>query len=202
MAKNDKKSATPEVDEEELLLQQSLAEFDAEGGEIVATSGFAPYVKPYVGLLLRFTPVMTDATNPEFIRHVCLWNGKGPEDILQGATGPVASAEAVDIKPGEVFSMSDYKGIPFEDMMGLKVVAICTEMRAMPPKNGKPRADMFVFKAKLLPDDKKAFEDRKSARMAAISAAKRALAAKEEEVRVNGLPVTPSTPAGQQALRS
>jgi hypothetical protein len=200
MAKNHKGTAAPEVDEEAEALAAAEAEFDAEGGEVVAASGFAPYIKPTVGGLYRFMPLMIDATNPEFIRNVCQWEGPG---VLQASTGPVASAEAVEVQPGELFTFSDYKGIPFELMNGLKVTALCTERRPMPAgKDGKPRSPMYVFKTKLSEDDAKTFVARKTAQLSAANIARKALAAKDKEAAVNGLPVSPSTAGAQQSLRS
>jgi len=193
------------VDEDEIDLDAATAEFDAEtaGAEAIVGSSFAPYFKPSIGSILRFTVLYQDATNPSFVRNVCQHNGDKP---LMCATGPVASAEPVEVEPGGVFSISDYKGIPFELLQGLKAKSLCNELRAMPPiadgKGGfKPRSPMFIFKTVLDSEDVKVFNERKKAQMDQANVARRLQVARENETRVNGLPVTPTsavTPQQQQ----
>lgn len=189
-----------EIDEDEAALVAARAEFESAEGEKVATSSFAPYIKPHVGGIYRFTPLFIDAANPEFIRNVCRWEGDKP---LMAATGPVDSPEAVEVKKGELFTFSDYKGIDFEGLNGLNAIAMCTEMKKLGPlPNGKPRSPMFVFETKLSADDAKRFTARKADRLHQFQEAKRLSEAKEAADRVNGLPVTPSTGTTQHQLRS
>lgn len=199
--KNDKKAheknAPVETElDEAALLAQAQAEFDSAEGETVVGSGFPPYLKPQVGTLYKFRPVMTDARNPKFVRHTVIHLGK---TAIVCQTGPVDDAEVVEVQPGELYSISDYKGIPFDDLMGLEVLAICKERRKMAPlPDGQTRAPMFIFDFKLSAADKLVFEDRKKARMTAEATAARLGAAAAHTAHVNGLPVTPSAVAPRQ----
>jgi hypothetical protein len=194
----------PEADyDEEAALASARAEFDADGSyEKVASGGFPPYIKPTVGAIYEMTPLWQDASNPEFVRNVCRWEADKP---LMAMTGPVASPEPVEVRKGDLFSISDYAGLEFLDLMGLRVKVLVDGMRPLPPgRDGKHRNPMFVFVPKLKAEDKKTFEDRKASRLVNIQAQKNALAARDAEARVNALPVTPSsavTPS-QQQLRS
>jgi hypothetical protein len=136
------------------------------------------------------------------VRNVCRWEADKP---LMASTGPVSSPEPVEVEKGGLVSISDYAGIEFLDMMGLRVKLVVTGMRPLPPgRDGKHRNPMFVFKPFLSAADAKTFEDRKAARIAGANAQRNALAARDAEARVNALPVTPSsavTPS-QQQLRS
>lgn len=189
MAKNDKKQHAqhaPEELDEAALLAQAQAEFESAEGETVVGSGFPPYLKPQVGILYRFKPVQTDARNPKFVRHTVVHQGTAP---ITCATGPVDDAEPVEVAPGELYSISDYKGIPFDDLMGLDVLAFCKERRKMNNlPDGSTRAPMFIFDFKLKTADKATFEERKRARMSAEAAAMRLGAAAAHQAQVNGLP--------------
>jgi hypothetical protein len=206
MAKNDKnhtaktQGAPDTGDDEEALVAAALAEFgqDADLKE-VASGGFPPYVKPFVGAKYDFTPLWQDASNPEFVRNVCRWEA---DKSIMASTGPVASPEPVEVEKGGLVSISDYAGIEFLDMMGLRVRLVVTGMRPLPPgRDGKHRNPMFVFKPFLSSADAKIMEDRKAARIVGAQAQQRALAARDAEARVNSLPLTPTsavTPAQQQ----
>ncbi len=186
---------------QEIDIDAARAEFDAMEGTEVAGSGFPPYMKPVVGGLYIFTPVMTDARNPKFVRHTVIHHG--PTPVLICATGPVEDAEPVEVKAGEVYNISDYKGIPFDDLIGLRVTALCTERRKLGPMpDGTARAPMFMFKFKLSDEDAKTFAERKSSRGLAQAQALRAQELARRAAAVNGLPVTPSSgaPARSQGL--
>jgi hypothetical protein len=178
-------------EDDETLLASALAEFDAtEGEEIVA--GFAPYVKPTVGALYTFVPLMVDARDPTFIRYTCQNTGK---NSIMGQTGPVADAEPVEIKPGEVFSFSEFKGIPFVEMIGLNLTAICAGRRQLGPVRtpgpdfGKPRSPMFVFRFKMSRDNASQFKENRAKYALAQAHTKNLTAASA----ASALPVTPST---------
>ena len=190
----------PEVEDDAIDTDAAAqAEWDSAGGEEVVASGFPPYVKPTVGGVYVFTPLFIDARNPKFIRVTCR---NDSSRMLMGATGPVDSAEAVPVQPGELFSFSDYKGLPFEELIGLKVTAKCTERRKMPDGPNGPRAPMFIFAMRLSSDDAKTFNANKTARLNAGAAAARALTQAQAATAAGNLPVSPSHTAGQQQLRS
>ncbi len=209
MPKDDNKNKhskphTPEVgDDEEALVAAALAQFEGDASlKEVASGGFPPYVKPFVGASYDFTPLYQDASNPEFVRNVCRWEADKP---LMAMTGPVANPEPVEVEKGGLVSISDYAGIEFLDLMNLRVRLVVIGKRPLPPgRDGKPRAPMFVFKPFLKAEDAKILDDRKAARLNGIQAQRNALAARDAEARVNALPVTPSSVAApaQQALRS
>ena len=203
--KNHKASTqgAPDVgDDEEALVAAALAEFEGDTGlEEVASGGFPPYVKPFVGAKYDFTPLYQDASNPEFVRNVCRWEHDKP---LMAMTGPVANPEPVEVEKGGLVSISDYAGIEFLDLMNLRVKLVVIGKRALgPSRDGKPRAPMFVFKPFLSAADARIFNDRKTARIANVQAHQHALAARDAEARVNALPVTASSSApAQQPLRA
>jgi hypothetical protein len=204
MAKDHKqaaKSTAPvsEPGEPDIDLDANRAAFEAMEGEEVQGSGFPPYLKPVVGGLYTFMHVMTDARNPKFIRHNVIHKGK---TSIICATGPVDDSEPVEVQPNEMYSISDYKGIPFEDLIGLTVTAWCYETKKLgPASDGTARAPMYMFKFKLSTAEAKIFAANKSQRgLAQAAATARALEAHRENA-VNGLPITPSshTPAPRQS---
>jgi hypothetical protein len=102
-----------------------------------------------------------------------------------------------------MFTISDYKGIPFEDLMGLRVQAICNgRLKMSPLADGTARAPMYTFKLKMSAADSATFAERKRARMIAEAAAVRKAAIESRNANVNALPVSPSTsrPAEQTGM--
>jgi len=173
-------------------LEAAAAAFAAAEGEEVLGTGFAPYLKPVVGLIFKFVPLMIDARTPNFVRYTCQNIGDTP---LKCATGPVKDAEEVIVKPGEIFSISKYATLPLDEMMGLGILAFCDGRREMPPiatpgpDFGKPRSPMYTFKFKMTKEDSKNFKERRASFALEMANKAKELAA----AKVNGLPVSPST---------
>ena len=193
---NHNKPASPSHGEtdQDLALAQARAEFEAAPGEAQSASGFPPYLKAFVGLVLDMQVLMIDERKENFIRHVCQYLGSTP---LVCATGKVTDAEEVVVQKGELFTLSDYKGLPFEQLIGLPIKAACLETIALgPAADGKPRNPMYKFTFKFHDQarDKKIYEDRKTASIASIAEKNRLGAAAS-----NGT-VPAATGARQQAL--
>jgi len=195
-SKNSAATADALDDDESAALEAAQAAFDASDGVDLIASGFPPYLKPRVGLTLDFTPQYTDARNPKFLRHVVLHEG---DDPIVCASGPVDAAEPVEVNKGELYTISDYKGIPFEDLMGLRVQVICNGRMKLPPlPDGTARAPMYTFKLKMSADDSAVFSARKRERMIAEANAVRQAALDARRNAVNALPVSPSTSRAEQ----
>ena len=185
-------STSNEDFEEEFDLEAATAAFDAAGGEEVLGTGFAPYLKPQVGGLYTFIPLMVDARDPSFVRYTCQNTGKD----LRCATGPVDDGEEVIVKKGEIFSISKYATLPLIEMMGLSVTAFCSgtqklgpiKVHADPSMIGKPRSPMYTFKFKLSTEDTLKFKAARANFALEQANAQRQLAAHN----ASNLPVTPS----------
>jgi hypothetical protein len=108
--------------------------FESEDWVEDSQSGLPPYWKAAmngqsaVGQFFRGIPMMIDNKDPNFIRYVM--QATIP---LTCYRGPVDSAEAVSVQPGELFTISSYAGLDMVRYLGFEIAAIIVEDTQLAP---------------------------------------------------------------------
>jgi hypothetical protein len=65
--------------------------------------------------------------------------------------GPTEDGVIITVPPGGIFTISDYKGIPFDTYMGFEIIVMCRaedKLKGNEQSNGVPR-DFFRFAMKV-----------------------------------------------------
>ena len=170
MAKNPADTSAPTAEE---VTDFDKALLDAVKGWEAEQIGFPPYWNPKViGNKLLARPVLLDTRDENFHRYVMV----ATQVPIQCQRGPADGAEAVVVKPGEMFTMSPYAALPLDRYFDIEVFITVTGKRKLPGNEesmNKPR-DLWEFELKVSPNDRKMLNARRSEETKRLQAARQA----------------------------
>jgi hypothetical protein len=113
-------------------------------------TGFPPYWKPEIGKMILGKVCVVDFRDPSFPRVVL----QATKIEIPCQRGPVDDAEAVTIKTGEFFTMSEYAALNLGNYIDLEVAIKCVGERKVPADKTRnlPSREMFEWKVWTTPE--------------------------------------------------
>jgi hypothetical protein len=165
MAKSSKAAVNAEFDDPTVT---EMSEFEKQ---ILATLenwekvdiGFPPYWTPSVGKVIVARVAALDFSDPAFHRIVL----QATRVDIPCQRGPAADAEAITVKVGDFFSMSEYAGMNLENFIDMEVFIKCSGERPVPADKarGLGSRNMYEWTVMVSPEDKKKLQGMRAGQM-------------------------------------